>query len=146
MTTTVEEPGDLERFTQAEAWIVGRDLVERCRREQLPVTISIFLGTQRVFHAALEGTSADNDAWVARKIEVVRRFDQSSHGVHQRYALDQAEFHRIFALPEDTYAAAGGAIPLRVRGALVGVLAVSGLDSAADHQLALDAISGLAAR
>ena len=143
---TPEEPPQLERFTHAEAWIVGRNLVERCLEEALPVTISIVLGSQRVFHAALTGTSADNDAWTARKIEVVRRFDLSSQGVYELYAKDRDDFHRVFGLPESVYAAAGGAVPVRVQGVSVGVLAVSGLDSAEDHQLALEAISALPQR
>ena len=35
-------------------------------------------------------------------------------------------------------------MPVRVRGTLVGVLAVSGLASADDHELAVDAIAQLA--
>ena len=38
------------------------------------------------------------------------------------------------------YAPAGGAVPIRVRGALVGVLAVSGLESTEDHELAVSAL------
>jgi uncharacterized protein (UPF0303 family) len=140
----IEEPPDLARFTHAEAWAVGRDLVERCLRHGHPVTISIVLGTQRVFHAALAGSSADNDSWVARKIEVVRRFGRSSATIYELYAKDNVDFYRVFALQESQYAAAGGAVPIRVQGALVGVLAVSGLDSDADHRLAVEALAAMA--
>ena len=136
-----DEPPQLERFTHADAWNLGQRLVERCLRDSFPVTISIVLGTQRVFHAALAGTSADNDAWVARKIEVVRRFDRSSQAVHERYAKNDPDFLEHFGLSRTTHAAAGGAVPIRVGGALVGVLAISGLDSDTDHQLAVDALA-----
>ena len=49
------------------------------------VTISIWLGQQRVFHAALPGTSADNDSWVEKKANVVRRFGRSSLDVFDQH-------------------------------------------------------------
>ena len=80
-----ESAPDLDHFTHDDAWEVGSNLVARCRTEQLPVTISIWLGQQRVFHAALPGTSADNDAWVEKKANVVRRFGRSSLEVFEHY-------------------------------------------------------------
>jgi uncharacterized protein (UPF0303 family) len=117
-------------------------LTEQCRRRGLPVTISIRLGEQRVFHAALPGTSADNDSWVDRKSRVVRRFGCSSLEVQDRYAKgDPDRFFSAFGLSPSEYAPAGGAVPIRVRGTLVGVLAVSGLESTEDHELAVSALS-----
>jgi uncharacterized protein (UPF0303 family) len=138
------EPPDLDRFDFDDAWRLGTTLAERCRSEGHSVTISIQVGEQRVFHAALPGTSADNDSWVDRKSRVVRRFACSSHEVHDRYAKgDPERFFSAFALSPAQYAAAGGAVPIRVRGALVGVLAVSGLESAEDHELAVSALAAL---
>jgi hypothetical protein len=64
------EPLDLEHFDLDTAWLIGTTLATNCREQQLPVTISIHLGMQRVFQAALPGTSADNDSWVERKSQV----------------------------------------------------------------------------
>ena len=47
---------DLDQFGHDDAWRIGSALARRCRADQLPVTISIWLGDQRVFHAALPGT------------------------------------------------------------------------------------------
>ncbi|HWT23431.1 MAG TPA: heme-binding protein [Solirubrobacteraceae bacterium] len=135
------EPPDLDHFDLDDAWRLGAALAERCRDEGLPVTISIRMGEQRVFHAALPGTSADNDSWVDRKSRVVRRFACSSLEVHDRYAQgDPDRFFATFALAASEYAPAGGAVPIRVRGTLVGVLAVSGLESTEDHELAVSAL------
>ena len=137
------DPPDLDRFDFDDAWRLGSTLAERCRGQGLPVTISIHLGEQRVFHAALPGTSADNDSWVDRKSRVVRRFDCASLEVQRTLAKDDADaFFAQFALSPSQYAPAGGAVPIRVRGALVGVLAVSGLESSEDHELAVAALSG----
>jgi len=137
------EPPDLDHFDLDDAWRLGSTLAEHCRGHGFPVTISIHMGEQRVFHAALLGTSADNDSWVDRKSRVVRRFGCSSHEVHERYVKGDPEaFFSAFALSPSQYAPAGGAIPIRVRGALVGVLAVSGLESTEDHELAVSSLSG----
>jgi uncharacterized protein (UPF0303 family) len=134
-------PG-LDHFDHDDAWRVGSALVARCRAEGLAVAISIWLGEQRVFHAALPGTSADNDGWAERKARVVRRFACSSLEVHERHVSENPQFFTAFGLSPADYAPWGGAVPIRVRGALVGVLAISGLDSGDDHDLA---VSGLRA-
>jgi uncharacterized protein (UPF0303 family) len=130
---------DLEQFGHEEAWQMGSALAARCRADHLPVTISIWLGEQRVFHAALPGTSADNDAWVEKKARVVRRFNRSSLEVYERYVTKMPDFFLVFGLSQAEYAPGEGAVPIRVRGALVGVLAVSGLEQGGDHDLAVSA-------
>ena len=136
----------LDHLDHATAWRLGSALVERAQQERLGVTVAIWLGEQRVFHAALPGTSADNDRWVERKARVVRHFGVSSAEVHATYAGDDPErFLRLFALPVELYFPAAGAVPLVVGGAVAGVLAVSGLSGEEDHDLAVDALRGLGA-
>lgn len=139
-----ESVPDLGRFSYDDAWDVGSALVARCRLEQLPVTIAIWLGAQRVFHAALPGTSADNDAGVEKKANVVRRFGRSSLEVFEHYDIGSFPgFHEAFGLSRAEYAPGEGAIPIRVRGSLVGVLAISGLETGGDHELAVSALRHL---
>ena len=135
-----EHPPDFDRFDHDDAWRIGSALVARCRPDNLPVTISIWLGQQKVFHAALPGTSADNDDWVEKKARVVRRFARSSLEVYDHYVADNPDFFEIFGLSRAEYAPGEGAVPIRVRGALVGVIAVSGLESGGDHDLAVSAL------
>jgi uncharacterized protein (UPF0303 family) len=143
----VNDQPNLERFDHDDAWLLGTALAVQCRERDMPVTICIHLGEQRVFHAALPGTSADNDNWVERKTRIVQRFGISSHEVAERYVSggDFAGFLAAFALPSERYFPAGGAVPIRVRGAMVGVLAISGLESGEDHDLALAVRNTLAA-
>lgn len=137
MTTPTSEP-DFDRFSHADAWSVGSALVQRGNAENLTITVAIWLGDQRVFHAALPGTSADNDAWVEKKARVVRRFNRSSLAVFEHYDVGAfSAFHEAFGLSRAEYAPGEGAVPIRVRGSLVGVLAVSGLEGGGDHDLAL---------
>ena len=131
-----------DRFDHDDAYRIGTRLVAQCREQDLPVTISLQLGEQRVFHAALPGSSASNDAWVDRKIRTVRHFADSSLSVYHRYAENGWEqFFFAFALSPQLYAPAGGAVPIWVGGALAGVLGISGLpDQEADHALVADAL------
>jgi len=139
---------DLGKFDHDDAWLLGTALVVQCRERELPVTIAIHVGEQRVFHAALPGTSADNDRWVERKTRIVQHFGMSSAEVAERYVTDGDAFGFLaaFALSPDRYFPAGGAVPIRVRGTMVGVLAISGLESGEDHDLALSVLTALAAK
>ena len=65
-------------FTLDDAWELGVRLRATGAERALPVAIAIWLGPQRVFHAALPGASADNDGWLDRKHRVVERFGQAS--------------------------------------------------------------------
>jgi uncharacterized protein (UPF0303 family) len=143
MTWIDEEIRGFDRFGHAEAWRLGNILVERALEQELPVVIAVFLGEQRVFHVGLPGSSPMNDGWVERKAAVVRQFDASSLGVFRRYVeQDPVAFAAAFAMPSDRFAPGDGAVPLRVNGTSVGVLSISGLEDASDHELA---VWGLAA-
>ncbi|MDQ1512543.1 MAG: hypothetical protein QOC59_385 [Microbacteriaceae bacterium] len=135
-----EQVPDFDHFDLDDAWRLGAALVERARAEELTVTISITLGEQRVFHVALPGTSADNDDWVDRKARVVRRFGRSSLEVYDRYVRGNPDFYTMFGLSRSQFAPGEGAVPIRVAGSLVGVLAISGLETGGDHELALSAL------
>src|SRR5215218_287268 len=73
-----EEELHLPGFTNDDAWELGSALVAAARREAAPVAIGITRNGQRLFHAALPGSSPDNDAWIERKARVVDRFGHSS--------------------------------------------------------------------
>jgi uncharacterized protein (UPF0303 family) len=140
-----EELPDFDHFNHDDAWRMGWALVERCRADGLPIVISIRLGEQRVFHVALPGTSADNDYWVERKINVVRRFDLSTMDVHDRYRKAVPDLFTAFGLSRAEFAPGEGGVPIRVRGTQVGVLAVSGLDGGGDHEVVLAGLREAAA-
>jgi uncharacterized protein (UPF0303 family) len=93
----------------------------------------------------LSGTSADNDSWVDRKVRVVRRFDSSTLDVYHRYREAMPDFHTAFGLSPAEYAPGEGGVPIRVHGAQVGVLAISGLEGGGDHDLVLAGIQDAAA-
>lgn len=129
-------------FTLTDAWTLGSLLVARARAAGAPVAVDIQVGEQQVFHAALPGSSADNDAWIQRKIATVRRFGVSSYLVGRRIAAAGKNFADATLLDPTVFAAHGGAFPITVAGAgVIGTVAVSGLPQAEDHALVVAALT-----
>src|SRR3954463_988004 len=127
-----------DAFDHETAWALGEALRRVARERNLPVAIDITLGEQQVFHAALPGSSADNDAWIARKARVVRRFGHSSFYLGQAHGED---FAAKFLLDPREFAAHGGCFPIMVRGVgIVGTVTVSGLPQEEDHRLVIEVL------
>ncbi len=137
-----------DRFDENTAWALGVALREAAVAAALPVAISIRRNGQRLFHAALPGSSADNDGWLGRKTAVVDRYGRSSLRVGEQFRVDGGSFDTDSRLDPSTYAAHGGAFPILVRGTgCVGTVAVSGLPELEDHRFVVDALETfLAAR
>jgi uncharacterized protein (UPF0303 family) len=136
-----EERLTFARFDNADAWHLGSLLVDLATSRDLPVAIDIRRGTQQMFHAALPGSTADNDSWIVRKVRVVERFGASSYLVGRRLAAKGDVLDEKFGVDPADYAAHGGAFPVRVPGVgVVGVVTVSGLPQAEDHALVVEAI------
>ena len=134
------------RFDNDDAWRLGCLLVELARQRSLAVTIDVRRGDQQLFHYALPGTSADNDAWIERKIRVVRRYGYSSYRVGQRFRDQGSSFEEKSRLDPDLYAAHGGAFPILVAGVgPVGTVTVSGLPQLEDHLLVVEALEAFLA-
>ncbi|WP_058044311.1 heme-degrading domain-containing protein [Streptomyces roseifaciens] len=131
----------LDHFDNDDAWRLGTILVDLARERGAAVTVGIRRGAQQLFHCALPGTSADNDAWIARKCRVVERYGESSFLVGARFRAKGRTFEESSRLDPDRYAAHGGAFPLRVRGTgVIGAVAVSGLPQAEDHALVVEGV------
>jgi len=141
-----EERIQFTRFTHADAWALGSKLVQVATERSLGITIDIQRGDQQVFHAALAGTTPDNDDWIARKVRTVRRFGASSFLVGRRFAADEKDFNAATGLPFSQNVAHGGCFPIVIRdGGLVGTVTVSGLAQADDHALAVEILEQLLA-
>ncbi|WP_432076841.1 heme-degrading domain-containing protein [Streptomyces wuyuanensis] len=141
-----EERLTLRRFTYEDAWALGSALVELARERQAPVAIDIRRGGQQLFHCALAGSSADNDAWIDRKRRVVERYGESSLLVGSRFHARGTTFEDSSRLDPDRYAAHGGSFPVRVEGAgVIGTITVSGLPQVEDHAMVVEALERLRA-
>ena len=137
-----EEELQFGSFTNDDAWDLGSALVAAARRDGAPVAVDISRHGQQLFHAALPGTSPDNDSWIQRKTRVVHRFGHSSLYVRQASIERGTTFEEEFAaLDPALHAAHGGAFPVVVRSVgPVGAVVVSGLPQLEDHRMVVAAI------
>lgn len=134
-----EERLQFTQFDNETALTLGAQLLAAARERGLPVTISVRRNGQRLFHAALPGTSADNDAWIDRKSRVVDRYGHSSFLVGTQFRAKGGSFEEDSRLDPDEYAAHGGVFPVLVRGVgPVGTVGVSGLPQADDHAFVVE--------
>ncbi|WP_369259738.1 heme-degrading domain-containing protein [Streptomyces sp. R35] len=131
----------LPHFTYDDAWTLGTRLVEMARDRHAPVAIDIRRGGQQLFHAALPGSTPDNDAWIDRKRRVVERYGCSSLLVGTRFRAKGTTFEESSRLDPDVYAAHGGSFPINVEGVgVIGTVTVSGLPQLQDHRLVVEAL------
>ena len=136
-----EESLQFTRFNEDTAWEIGRWLVEHAVDQNLPVTIDIRRGEHQIFHASRPGTSADNDAWVMRKVRLVNRTGHSSFYWSRLLASEGKTIEETLLLPESEYAPHGGCFPIIIKGSgMIGTITVSGLPQEEDHKLVILAL------
>ena len=129
------------RFDNADAWRLGSAMVAAATERELPVTIDIRRHGQQLFHVALPGTTAENDAWIERKANVVNRFAAASYLVGRRLAARGAVLDEALGVEPRLFAAHGGAFPIRIKDVgVVGTVTVSGLPQADDHAFVTEMI------
>ncbi|HET9186821.1 MAG TPA: heme-degrading domain-containing protein [Acidothermaceae bacterium] len=130
-----------DRFDYDDAWRLGSTLVDIARTRELPIAIDITRGGQQLFHAALPGSTPDNDAWIQRKIRSVLRFGHSSMYLSLQRSLDGRSLAEVSFVDPREFAAAGGCFPIHVKGCgIVGTVTVSGLPQVDDHRLVVEAV------
>ena len=130
------------RFTIDDALDLGSRIVAVARERKLVVTVDIRRHGHQLFHAALPGTTPDNDSWIERKVRVVNRFNESSYLVGRRLELAGRSVDIGHGLDPLLYAAHGGSFPIIVRDVgVVGTVTVSGLPQAEDHALVVEALA-----
>lgn len=137
----------LSGFSNDAAWRLGTFLARRARAEGLAIAVGIVRGGQRLFWFAAEGSSADNDGWLERKLRTVLRFGHSSLYLGRKLAALGMDLREKYALDPAEYSVSGGAFPLHVRGTgTVGAVAVSGLTQEEDHALVVEALGSMVKR
>jgi len=138
---TEENAIDFDSFSYADAWALGSEMVTAAMNHDYPVAIAIVFGEQLVFHAALKGSSATNDDWLARKFRAVYKHNCSSWALECQQRAMGGDYFAENGYRTCDIALAGGAVPLRVRGSLIGAVGVSGLAAEHDHNFVLDALT-----
>jgi uncharacterized protein (UPF0303 family) len=128
-------------FNESTAWNIGCQLVERAQKDGLPITIDITRGNHQLFHASLQGASADNDEWIKRKVRLVYRFGHSSFYVSQLLKSKGKSIEEAYLISANDYAPHGGCFPIIVKNTgMIGTITISGLHQEEDHKMVVQAI------
>jgi uncharacterized protein (UPF0303 family) len=110
-----------ESFNFDDALAIGLDLVETGRRKALPIAIDVTVNQQQLFHAALPGSSPDNDQWVLRKGRVAARFFKSSLAIATELRIKGKTIEEVHDLRSTEYAPSGRSVRRRQEIAVHGV-------------------------
>lgn len=145
--TEQEERLQFDRFDNDTGIGLGMALMMAARDQAMPVAINVSRDGMTLFSAALDGAVPDNLEWITRKNRVVRRFHRSSLYMGAKCRLAETSLEAKYLLPDNTYAAHGGAFPVRLRGTgVIGTATVSGLPQVEDHELVVAVLETFLAR
>ena len=132
----------LPQFDADVAWKLGLCLRELAVSRKASVVIDVRRFSERLFYAALPGTSPDNFEWVRKKSNVVARFYRSSYAIGLSLEQQGKTLFEKYGLSPERYMSHGGSFPIAVAGAgVIGSVTVSGLPQRADHELVVEALS-----
>lgn len=144
LITEIMEQEKLLRFTEFTsdtALQIGLKLIERARKEGKAIAIDITRNGQQLFHFAGDGTSIDNEQWIAGKNKMVHRFNRSSYYCSVRQKQSGKTTEQTFRVSSADYIACGGSFPITIKNVgVVGTIAVSGMTEELDHGYIVDAI------
>lgn len=128
-----------DTFSMETAHEIGERLYQAAYARNMPVAIDITRSGHQLFHAALPGSSADNDAWIIRKSKVVMRFGHSSYYWGMHLENSKMTLENNYFLDPNEYAAHGGSFPIILKETgVIGTITVSGLPSEEDHALVVE--------
>jgi len=140
-----EQRAVLPRFDYATARRLGEWVIDRGIRDGHGFEVNVMVGEHLVYAAALDGTSHDNDLWLARKIRTVQHFGHSSFYIKHLFLSRSRDFNTQSLLDPHLYTASGGGFPIKVGGAIVGVIAVTGWNEPGEHITAVQAVEAIGA-
>ena len=137
-----EENFSFSSFTNDDAIALGQEMLKIATSQKAPVIVQVRIGQQIIFHAALSGTTTENDWWINRKARVVEKFNHSSIYVRVSFEEKNQTFEEHSGLDNELYAAHGGGFPIIVAGqGVVGVALVSGLPQVEDHKMIIQGLT-----
>jgi uncharacterized protein (UPF0303 family) len=138
-----EQEKDLQfgEFTNEQALEIGLNIIAKAQQENKAVAIDIARSGQQLFHYAMPGTTPDNDQWMARKINVVKRFQKSSFHIATILRSKGQTFEQEYYVSSMEYAPVGGSFPIIIKNVgAIGTITVSGLPDHEDHALVVGVI------
>lgn len=130
-----------KRLNEEDAWVLGNQMRMAALAKSLPFVIDVRIGIRPLFYTALAGSTPENPDWVRRKVNTVYRFEASSYRIVLEYKLRGVSFDASRGIDPLQYAPAGGGFPIRLAGAVVGAVTVSGVPQREDHNFVVENLS-----
>lgn len=128
-------------FNEETAWEIGCRIRQKAKEHHYPIAVSVTMNRRRLFYCSMPGAAAINDQRVRRKENLVYQFQKSSYEMALYLKVKQDSVANRYGLGSEDYAAAGGSVPLLLRGTgMIGAITVSGLSEQEDHELVVSTI------
>ena len=130
----------LSSFSNEDALKIGLEAVAYIHEaNKSGVYIEIRRGENIVFSHCMDGANWDNRLFAERKLNTVTKFEHCSMYAGEKYITKGRLFYDYYAPQE--YLCAGGGFPIVITGiGMVGMIGVSGLSAAEDHQVCAEAL------
>lgn len=130
-----EEKICFDTFTNQDAFELGNYLSTIAIENKYPVLIHIEKNNELIYEYANDGASPDNKWWIEGKMNIVKHFHKSSAYISKKFEKRNMSVNDLYS-DKIHFVAAPGAVPIRMKSAgVIGVIAISGLDSISDHEL-----------
>jgi uncharacterized protein (UPF0303 family) len=126
---------------------IGQIATELGTSQSLPIAIQVKLGDWIIYHAALPGSTPENDWWIGRKARVVKLKKHST--LYERVLAQEQgiDWHKENNLLDETHAIHGGGIALKTKDrGFLGTLLISGLPHVEDHLFGVKVLTEFLAR
>jgi len=126
---------------------IGQIATELATSQSLPIAIQVRLGDWIVYHAALPGSTPENDWWIGRKARVVKLKKHST--LYERVLAQEQgiDWHKENNLLDETHAIHGGGLALKTKDqGFLGTLLISGLPQVEDHLFGVQVLTEFLAR
>ncbi len=137
-----EEILQFTHFTNEDAWELGKLMAEEARARKYNVAISIRRNNGMIlFQHMGDETTIENEEWLERKFNTVRRQEVSS----LEFCIYMQNSGHTMAekfMDDNVYACVGGGFPIRIEDAgVIGAICVSGLNHVQDHDFIIRCLS-----
>jgi len=137
----------LPSLDNTDAIEIGQIATELATSQSLPIAIQVRLGDWIIYHAALPGSTPENDWWIGRKARVVNLKKHST--MYERVLAQEQgiDWHKENNLLDETHAIHGGGLALKTKDqGFLGTLLISGLPQVEDHLFGVKVLTEFLAR
>ena len=137
----------LPSLDNTDAIEIGQIATELGTSQSLPIAIQVRLGDWIIYHAALPGSTPENDWWIGRKARVVKLKQHST--LYERVLAQELgiDWHKENNLLDETHAIHGGGLALKTKDqGFLGTLLISGLPQVEDHLFGVQVLTEFLAR